>query len=201
MQSLLVKEFRPYWNRLRLQLTAVLDDSGEDRATYPEPCAHCDFCEFQAICTNEWRESDSLTYVAGIRSPDLAGLEESGVETLAQLAVHQHPVEGVQPERLRRLVDQASLQVRARADLELPPPYRVIEPSDDPVWGRGFELIPEPDEGDIFLDFEGDPFWRADVGLFFLFGLIVRADSGGWKFRAFWAHDPSEDCLLYTSPG
>jgi uncharacterized protein len=193
MQSLLVKEFRPYWNRLRLQLTAVLDDSGEDRATYPEPCAHCDFCEFQAICTNEWRESDSLTYVAGIRSPDLAGLEESGVETLAQLAVHQHPVEGVQPERLRRLVDQASLQVRARADLELPPPYRVIEPSDDPVWGRGFELIPEPDEGDIFLDFEGDPFWRADVGLFFLFGLIVRADSGGWKFRAFWAHDPSEE--------
>jgi uncharacterized protein len=193
IQSLPVKEFRPYWNRLRTLLAAVIDDEQEDGETYPEPCAHCEFCEFHDTCTTDWRESDSLTFVAGIRSVDRVGLESSGVETLAQLAVRGRPVEGLQPERLRRLVDQASLQVQTRLDPEVPPPYRMIEPSEDPVRGRGFELMPEPDDGDMFLDFEGDPFWHADIGLFFLFGLIVRNDAGIWEFKAYWAHDPAEE--------
>jgi predicted RecB family nuclease len=193
IQSLPVKEFRPYWNRLRTLLAAVIDDEQGDGETYPEPCAHCEFCEFHDTCTTDWRESDSLTFVAGIRGVDRVGLESSGVETLAQLAVRGRPVEGLQPERLRRLVDQASLQVQTRLDPEVPPPYRMIEPSEDPVWGRGFELMPEPDGGDMFLDFEGDPFWHADIGLFFLFGLIVRDDAGIWEFKAFWAHDPAEE--------
>ncbi|MFP5488399.1 MAG: TM0106 family RecB-like putative nuclease, partial [Acidimicrobiia bacterium] len=45
----------------------------------------------------------------------------------------------------------------------------------------------------MFLDFEGHPFWRADVELFFLFGLIERDESGEWVFRAFWAHDEDEE--------
>ena len=42
-------------------------------------------------------------------------------------------------------------------------PFRPIEAGADPTWGRGLELLPEPDDGDVFLDFEGDPFWTADV--------------------------------------
>ena len=45
----------------------------------------------------------------------------------------------------------------------------------------------------MFLDFEGHPFWKADVGLFFLFGLIERDDAGEWVFKAFWAHDQAEE--------
>ena len=63
------------------------------------------------------------------------------------------------------------------------PPARI------PTWGRGFMLIPEPDDGDVFLDFEGHPFWRADCGLFFLLGLILRESDGEWGYRAYWAHD------------
>ena len=44
----------------------------------------------------------------------------------------------------------------------------------------------------MFLDYEGHPFWKADVGLFFLFGLIER-DAGQWVYRAFWAHDRAEE--------
>ncbi len=33
--------------------------------------------------------------------------------------------------------------------------------------------MPAPDDGDVFLDFEGHPFWRAARGLFFLFGCIA----------------------------
>ena len=40
----------------------------------------------------------------------------------------------------------------------------------------------------MFLDFEGHPFWKADVGLFFLLGLIEQED-GDWTYRPLWAHD------------
>jgi uncharacterized protein len=192
-ESLFTEEFRPYWRRLRSQLALVLDDDEEPADTLPEPCAHCEFCEFQPTCTGEWRDSDSLIYVAGLRGADQLRLEEAGVETLAELAVRGDPVDDIPPERLERLVEQAALQAAARAHEDQPPPYEIIEPTDDPTWGRGFELMPAPDGGDVFLDFEGDPFWRADAGLFFLFGLIFHSHEGDWSYRAFWAHHQDDE--------
>lgn len=192
-ESLVAVEFQPYWRRLRSQLTSLLDEKAGGSVTVPEPCAHCDFCEFQDACSDVWRESDSLHYVAGIRGEDRLALEGAGVGTMDLLARRRDPVDGVRGERLDRLVEQAGLQVSARSDGEGAPHYEVIEPSEDPTWGRGFELLPEPDAGDVFLDFEGDPFWRADVGLFFLFGLIARDASGTWDYEAFWSHDRDEE--------
>jgi uncharacterized protein len=192
-ESLLADQFKPYWRRLRVQLAALLEAGSEERHTEPEPCDYCDFCEFNETCTSEWRGSDSLIYVANIRGIDRSRLEDAGVDTLAQLAVRREPVETMQPERLARLVEQAALQARARTDGEQPPPFEITEPSEEPTWGRGFHLLPAPDQGDVFLDFEGDPFWRANVGLFFLFGLIARNDLGEWQFRALWAHNRDEE--------
>jgi predicted RecB family nuclease len=188
-ESLLTEEFQPYWRRLRAQLARLFDGSTEVSDTRPEPCQYCEFCEFQATCTGEWRASDSLVFVARIRSTDRSGLEDAGVATLAELAGCRESIEEIPAERLGRLVEQAELQVDARADDQIAPPFRIIEPSDDPTWGRGFEIMPQPNDGDIFLDFEGDPFWRADVGLFFLFGLIALTVDGDWAYKPFWAHD------------
>ena len=62
----------------------------------------------------------------------------------------------------------------------------------DPI---GFAALPAPDDGDVFLDFEGHPFWHADAELFFLFGLIERSPAGEWEFTAFWAHDKAEEAV------
>ena len=116
-------------------------------------------------------------------------LDDGDVSTLAQLAATDAPVGGLRPERLKQIVDQASLQLLNRSDPDSPPPFEHIATGDDPVWGRGFEQLPEPDDGDVFLDYEGHPFWRADAGLFFLLGLIAKDEHGAWTFKAFWAHD------------
>jgi predicted RecB family nuclease len=79
--------------------------------------------------------------------------------------------------RLQRILHQAALQVQSRSQ-EGPPPYRVVPAGEDPEWGRGFEKLPRPDNGDVFIDFEGHPFWRADAGLFFLFGLLEHDSDG-----------------------
>ncbi len=195
-ESLLTEEFQPYWRRLRSQLALVLDDREEDAETAPEPCPHCDFCEFHPTCTHEWRDADSLIYVAGIRVADRSRLEAAGVGTLAELAIRQEPVDDIRPERLGRLVEQSVLQAQARTEEDQAPPFRIIGRSEDPTWGRGFELMPAPDDGDVFLDFEGDPFWRADIGLFFLFGVLFLSDEGDRSYQSFWAHDREEEAAV-----
>ena len=51
------------------------------------------------------------------------------------------------------------LQVRHGAIRTRRPSYELVEAADDPVFGHGFELLPAPDDGDVFFDFEGHPFW------------------------------------------
>ena len=197
-ESLVSEAFLPYWTRMRSQLASLLD--GPDLGnTAPEPCSYCDFCDFQETCTDYWRASDSLVYVAGIRQGERAALGAGGVETLTALASLTADISGLDSTRLGRLQEQAALQLEAGADGTGPLPYRLIPQTDDPLWGRGLEHLPAPDDGDVILDFEGDPFWRADVGLFFLFGFITRDASATWQFQGIWAHDKVEEASATAS--
>ena len=60
----------------------------------------------------------------------------------------------------------------------------------------GLATIPAPDAGDVFLDYEGHPFWRPDGGLLFLFGWLTRGASGEMSYQAWWAHDLVQEAAL-----
>ncbi len=207
-EAVRVADVLPYWRRLRGQLAKLLTDSGEvggvEAETRPKPCDHCQFCEFELVCEAQWRAADSLVHVAGVRTPDRLLLQQNGVTTIASLAVLDHEVAGLDEARRETFVRQARLQVQARDAPDEKPPFELLEaPSatdhaplvedldaPDPI---GFAALPAPDDGDVFLDFEGHPFWHADAELFFLFGLIERSPDGEWEFRAFWAHTKDEE--------
>lgn len=197
-QTLRVNEFRPYWRRLRAQLAAALD-AGPEAATVPEKCAHCEFCEFFSLCDRQRRDDDSLIFIPGIRRSERDALDIGGVVRLADLAEVDGEVAGIRPPRREWLVRQAALQVQARLAGGDQLPHELIEVGDDARLGHGLELMPPPDEGDVFLDFEGHPFWRPDRGLFFLFGLIERDDDGVWRYRDWWAHDPAEEATAVVA--
>jgi predicted RecB family nuclease len=55
-----------------------------------------------------------------------------------------------------------------------------------PTPGFGLACLPAPSDGDIFLDFEGDPFVE-EGGLEFLFGYAFKDDVGAESYRADWA--------------
>jgi len=194
-ESLRVGEFRPYWRRLRRQLATLLDED-EIAHTRPEPCTHCDYCEFNSLCDAQWREEDSLVYIANIRTADRHALESDGVRTVVELSRRAGSVSEMHDENLERLVRQASLQVLSRKHPDEPPAYELVTPSEDPVFGHGFELLPAPDDGDVFFDFEGHPFWSAQHDLFFLSGLRYRDDEGEWYYDARWAHDLDAQSLM-----
>jgi predicted RecB family nuclease len=193
-ESLRVNEFRPYWRRLRTRLAASLA-AGPQADTTPLPCAHCEYCEFNTVCEEQWRREDSLIYVAGIRQPEIDAFKAAGIATLTQLAELDYTVrtvDGVRTERLKRLSQQAKLQRVALEQVAMP--FLIAESEDDKTkWGLGLEKLPQPDLGDVFIDFEGHPLWRPETGLFFLFGSLEHDADGQWDYRTWWAHDKKSE--------
>ena len=191
IESLVTREFHPYWRRLRSQLQRA----GRRRTrplqeTRPEPCAHCEFCEFAGVCNAQWRDEDSLVFVAGIRSERPIDLEDSAISTLAGPGGVRRRG-GLDAPRAARAVGHPGRAPGRGADRpRRPAPVPAHRGPARTRPGAGdWSCCPQPDDGDVFLDFEGDPFWTADRGLFFLFGLIARDADGDWIYEPRWAHD------------
>ena len=152
--------------------------------TRPEPVSACGLCRWSDRCTEQWAAEDSLALVAGISRTQRQKLEAAGIKTMARLAARDDRVPNMALETQRKLVTQARLQSERRAGG--PPSFelRDAEP------GKGFGLLPAPDDGDVFYDIEGDPYFPG--GLEYLHGVWFRED-GGWTFRAFWAHTREDE--------
>ncbi len=180
-----VADVAAYVRRAQAALRRAVD---EPPATEPYPCPHCAVCGFERDCTARWRAEDHLSAVAGVRRGQVERLHGAGIATLEALGrlAAGVPVDGLRRETLDGLRDQARLQVRSRDTGTLEWEARATEP------GRGLERLPAPSEGDVFLDLEGDPFWKPERELTFLFGIIAR-DGGEWRYEAFWGHDPAEE--------
>ncbi|WP_156767024.1 TM0106 family RecB-like putative nuclease, partial [Mycobacterium sp. E796] len=135
-------------------------------------CFHC------PLCTEQLRATDDLLLVAGMRVTQRDKLIDAGITTVAELADRTTPVHELAPSALTKLTAQAKLQVRQRDTGT--PQFEVVDP-------QPLTLLPEPDPGDLFFDFEGDPLWTADGhdwGLEYLFGVL---EAGG-NFHPLWAH-------------
>jgi uncharacterized protein len=123
--------------------------------------------------------------VAGMRVTQRAKLIDAGLTTVTQLAEHTGPVIDLSARALEKLVAQAKLQVLQR-DTGMPE-YEVVDP-------QPLTLLPNPDDGDLFFDFEGDPLWTADGvdwGLEYLFGVLEGGRSS--TFHPLWAHDRPDE--------
>ena len=153
------------------------------RPTYPYPVEHCGLCEYQHDCAHRWDEDDDLSLVAGIRRDQVERLKEAGVRRVAELAVLKPDRRvGIGEVALQRLLHQASLQSEfRRTDRHR---YELL-PLDERT---GFRLLPQPSEGDVFFDMEGDPYFEPARGLEYLFG-VMTVDGGPPSFQAFQALD------------
>ncbi|APE18703.1 nuclease [Mycobacterium sp. WY10] len=178
-----VDELLPVYRSRRTELQDLLDRhlasqvpvSWADETV--RACIRCPECEMQV------REQDDLLLVAGMRVSQRARLIEAGITTVHQLASHDGPVPEMPARMVATLRGQARLQIAPRQDGK--PPYEVVDP-------QPLMLLPDPDKGDLFFDFEGDPLWTADGtdwGLEYMFGVL----GAGGDFRPLWAHDRRQE--------
>jgi predicted RecB family nuclease len=156
------------------------------------PCGHCTFCRWSFACVADWEADSHLSLVAGLTRGHAEALRAAGIPDLPTLAEMPAAtsVAGIRPETLERLRNQARLQAHQRSTGE-----RLVELL-DAAPGRGLARLPEPDDGDMFFDMEGDPLY--DGGLEYLFG-IVTVDEGVERFHEFWAHDREEEKAAFQA--
>ncbi|PFG30126.1 TM0106 family RecB-like putative nuclease [Paramicrobacterium agarici] len=190
-----LRDIVPVYRRRVARLQRIIDERVADAgaiawgATGYIACGRCDLCE-EAV-----HEHRDVLLVAGLSVRQRARLLEAGITTIDALAAASDPLPDMTESTFAGLREQARLQLesdgRDAADAASAgsPAVRVFAPD-------ALAAIPEPDEGDIFFDFEGDPLYsetRSDGtvewGLDYLFGLI-EADG---TFRAFWAHSFAEE--------
>ena len=67
--------------------------------------------------------------------------------------------------------------------------YRLLQPQPE----AGFALLPDPSPGDLFFDFEGNPFWDASGSLEYLWGIL---DVDG-NFEPLHAHDHETERIAF----
>jgi predicted RecB family nuclease len=171
--------------------------------TYPEPVEHCGVCDWFSVCDERWHQDDHLSLVAGITRNQRKALVEReicSVETLARQSLPVVPkLDRIAPAPLLRIREQARVQVRGRDEER--PVYELVQPVTDRKGSterrgdaepqRGFGALPLPSRGDVFLDFEGDPF-AFDQGLEYLIGTVTIED-GQPKYNTLWAFDPAQE--------
>ena len=175
----------PVYRSQRARLQCLLDDhyaAGTPVRWEDDGVRACHRCP---VCTEQVRATDDLLLVAGMRVGQRDKLIDAGIMTIAELAGYSGPVPDLEPGALGKLAAQAKLQVLQR-DTGVPK-FDVVDP-------QPLALLPEPDAGDLFFDFEGDPLWTADGrewGLEYLFGVLEAGPTGA--FRPLWAHNRVEE--------
>lgn len=179
-----IADFGAYYRQVKAGMIASFTTGGP-QGTYPDPAAHCDICVWSAQCSKQRRDDDHLCLVAGISSMQIAELKDHGVTTATALADLPLPLpwkpERGSKESLARVREQAWIQIETRKAGELR--YEMLAP----VAGFGLNCLPEPSEGDIFLDFEGDSF-VGEHGLEYLLGFHFL-QGGEARYRGLWAFD------------
>ncbi|MFJ2509346.1 TM0106 family RecB-like putative nuclease [Arthrobacter citreus] len=179
-----------------LDLTATHRSGGEP-AHFNAPgilsCGRCDYCQEEVERTRD------LLLVGGMSTIRRKQLRDAGIRTIDDLA---GLTDGQAPGALRRLRDQARMQTGAgpadgsvtfeKDGAAKTLTYRVLS-------ANTLDRLPEPNPGDIFFDFEGDPLWQDPVsgswGLEYLFGVVENPAGEDSKalFKPFWAHSRAEE--------
>ena len=185
-------DFMAYYRLVRDRLlTAVETGDGGLGATYPEPVPHCEVCRWWADCRDRRRRDDHLSLAAGITGLQRSELETRGIATLealgdARLPFPWRPSRG-SPDGYTRVREQARVQLAGRrTGRNL---YELLEVGP----GLGLTRLPEPSDGDVFFDIEGDPFVPPD-GLEYLLGWV--ADG---RYRHLWALDREAERRAFES--
>jgi uncharacterized protein len=184
-----IADYAAYYRHVRESLERAVSSSAAG-AAYPEPIEHCEICRWRRHCDERRRADDHMSLVAGISKSQIGELERHGVGSTGGLAALPLPLQwrpdrGA-PKSYEKIREQARIQVAGRTK------GTVLYETLPPIAGFGLSRLPEPSRGDIFFDFEGDPF-VGNGGLEFLFGYVFADEDGAEQYVGDWASNRQQE--------
>ena len=188
-------DFKSYFNTIKRNLE---DFTAKPTGTYPDPVEHCKICNWWNVCAGKRREDDHLSLVAGIRASQTEELIHQGLKTMEIFASAEkiNKPERGNVKNLENKQKQAKLQVSRRQTnnltCEFIPLKSAKKNNPDEPDDHGFYLLPERNDGDIYFDFEGDPFFEGG-GIEYLFGFIYKGSGNKWVYEKYWIKNRQEE--------
>ena len=187
-ESYRLSSFAAYYRSVKEALRKAVADGSEE--TYPEPVSHCDICRWWKGCDQRRRADDHLSFVAGASKLQRKELVAQGIPTLEALGrlalpLPFRPTRGSR-EGYVRIREQARVQLEARTEGQLK--FELLESGP----AEGLARLPGPSVGDIFLDFEGDPF-AGEGGIEYLTGVVTAKEDGTLGYECRWATDRAQE--------
>ncbi len=188
------EDYRAYYIAMRRRLEQAMASGIAE--TPPESVPKCESCDWLLECEDAMRKVDHISFVARSTRGQREELRDHGIERMARLAVEPIPLKWKpskgSTESLERVREQARVQVEARDTKK-------------PVWEflsveakKGLGRLPEPSPGDIFFDFEGDPFVRGG-GLEYLFGYSYYDDARRLQYQPAWALNHQDEKRVFEA--
>nr|WP_154923325.1 bifunctional RecB family nuclease/DEAD/DEAH box helicase [Microbacterium testaceum] len=154
-------------------------------------CGRCATCELEVVAHRD------LLLVAGMRPVQRDRLRASGILTIDALAQATAAPAAMSADTFSSLRTQARLQLESPAGVPSDGAPEHAVPTFEVVAPKSLGVLPRPDHGDLFFDFEGDPLYTEGVGehwgIDYLFGWVDTRETYG----AIWAHtfDEERDAL------
>ena len=180
-----LNDFRFYYEHIRKRFENYMTRIG-NIDSYPEPCRHCNFCEWQEHCKVRWQQDEHLSLIANIQRRQTEKLRAGGIHTIGELvaAGRDAKIPKLLKNTVYKLHTQASLQnYKAKTGKNK---YKIMKPQSN----KGFALMPPPDAADLFFDIESNPLYPDSLA--YLFG-IYRVANDKEVFKAFWGHDRTQE--------
>ncbi len=192
-QAFRVADYAAYYRRAK-RSTEMATETAAEPEVYPEPKEHCDVCRWRERCEQRRRDDDHLCLVAGITKTQINELQANGISTTAALAAMPTPIpwkpQRGSPPSFEKAREQGRIQVESNQAGELRYELLPVVPE------TGLCLLPEPSEGDIFFDIEGDPF-VGEHGMEYLFGYRYRGDNGKPVYVRDWSLDRETEKAIF----
>ena len=158
--------------------------------TKPEKCGYCNICDWIEECEKIWIKEDHLNQLGNINKVQIKKLNEVGIKTIADLSKkpQSFKVKNLNPEVFKRL--NISSKLRKKFEETGKPQSHIIE--ENLNLEKGFNLLPEPSESDLFFDIESVQDHIVEGGLEYLFGFYYY-ENGKPIFKALWAHNRKQE--------
>lgn len=178
-----LSDLLPVYRQRRRHLENLLDSHQQAEQPVAWGGAHraCGRCP---SCTEQLEKHDDVLLVSGVRVSQRRKLNDAGIHTVADLARASDRVPGMAQATVAGLRAQARLQRGELGEQHGDVRIEIHTPA-------ALAQLPEPNPGDIFFDFEGDPLYQdadSSWGIEYLFGLVLHGAAGA-EFKYFWADD------------